>query len=142
MKCGEKCEKWGKNHRCPEKISLHVLEELLEAIQLDSVTDSAVEDTNDEEEVFTLSSFAVVGVQGRKTIKLTGLVNNQEILILVDSRSSCTFISEKAAASLKCDITSSGTSNCYCSQWSATHNQQAGVQLHLVVSGAHIHTCC
>ena len=29
MKCGEK---WGKNHKCPEKVAMHVLEEFLEAV--------------------------------------------------------------------------------------------------------------
>jgi len=50
-----------------------------------------------------------VGVQGRKTIKLTGLVNKQEILILVGSGSSCTFINEQTATQLKCPVTTGPT---------------------------------
>ena len=59
-----------------------------------------------EDEVFSLSQAATVGVQGRKTIKLTGLVNGQEILILIDSGSSSSFLSQKTADTLKCDLTS------------------------------------
>jgi hypothetical protein len=33
MKCGEK---WGRNHKCPDKIALHVLEEYLELLSEDS----------------------------------------------------------------------------------------------------------
>ena len=50
-------------------------------------------------------NFAAAGVQGKKTIKLTGLVNNQQILILLDSGSSCTFISEKAVDTLRLAVT-------------------------------------
>ena len=52
-----------------------------------------------------LSNFAAAGVQGKKTIKLTGLVNNQQILILLDSGSSCTFISEKSVDTLRLAVT-------------------------------------
>ena len=31
MKCGEK---WGRNHKCPEKVALHVLEQLQETLYL------------------------------------------------------------------------------------------------------------
>jgi len=59
-----------------------------------------------EDEVFSLSQAAIVGVQGRKTIKITGLVNSQEILILIDSGSSSSFLSEKTVDTLKCALTS------------------------------------
>ena len=59
-----------------------------------------------EDEVFSLSQAATVGVQGRKTIKIIGLVNSQEILILIDSGSSSSFLSQKTADTLKCDLTS------------------------------------
>lgn len=92
MKCGEK---WSRQHKCPEKVSLRVLEELLQVI--------SPEDEEDEQ-IYQLSNSAAEGVQGRKTIKLHGLVNNQEILILIDSGSSCTFISEQTAKSLQCTV--------------------------------------
>jgi hypothetical protein len=108
MKCGEK---WNKQHRCPDKVALHVLEEVLDALQHASSGDDSKEGSSDEEEdqVFQLSSCAAEGVQGKKTIKLSGLVNNQEILILIDSGSSCTFINEKTAAKLSCTVTPAST---------------------------------
>jgi predicted aspartyl protease len=106
MKCGEK---WGRNHKCPEKVALHVLEEVMEAVQPDTTTeevsDTTTEDSSDEKQVFALSNFVAAEVQGKKTIKLTGLVNNQQILILIDSGSSCTFISEKAVDTLRLAVT-------------------------------------
>lgn len=106
MKCGEK---WGRNHKCPEKVALHVLEEVMEAVQPDTTTeevsDTTTEDSSDEEQVFALSNFVAAEVQGKKTIKLTGLVNNQQILIIIDSGSSCTFISEKAVDTLRLAVT-------------------------------------
>lgn len=92
--------------KCPEKIALHVLEEFLEAVQADQPVDiSSDESSEEEEEVFSLSQCAAAGVQGRKNIKLSGLVNKQEILILIDSGSFCTFLSDKAVKALNCSVT-------------------------------------
>lgn len=55
----------------------------------DSGTDSS---DSSEDEIFSLSHCASVSVQGKKTIKLHALVNNQELLVLIDSGSSSTFI--------------------------------------------------
>ena len=103
MKCGEK---WGRNHKCPEKILLQVLEEFMEILPEDPPSDHSSAVSSDDEQVFALSQCAAVGVQGKKTIKINGLVNNQEILILIDSGSSSTFINESIAAALKCIISS------------------------------------
>ena len=81
MKCGEK---WGRNHKCPEKVSLHILEEVMDLLPEASKFEPTSDESSDDE-VFSLSQAATVGVQGRKTIKITGLVNSQEILILIDS---------------------------------------------------------
>jgi hypothetical protein len=102
MTCGEK---WGKNHKCPDKIDLHVLEELMDALQPDPTKDdSSYASTEEEDEIFSLSHCAFEGNQGKKTIKLSGLVNHQEILILIDFGSSCTFLSEQAATTLQCAV--------------------------------------
>lgn len=106
MKCGEK---WSKQHKCPEKVSMHVLEEVLAALQFEEgvktvTTDSSDDEDEDEQQIFQLSHSAAEGIQGRKTIQLCGLVNNQEILILIDSGSSCTVISESAVGTLQCSV--------------------------------------
>ncbi|KAG2611110.1 hypothetical protein PVAP13_4KG140105 [Panicum virgatum] len=87
FKCGAK---YGPNHRCPEHVPLHVLEELFEVIQVDQ------EDAHSE--------WAAQGVMGKKTIRLQGLIGGKEVLILVDSGSSANFISESLAQQLKCPL--------------------------------------
>ena len=100
MKCGEK---WGRNHKCPDKVALHVLEEFMELLSDDSAPDQNDLDSSDEEEaVFALSQSAEVGVSGKKTIKLHGIIKDQQLLILIYSGSTCTFISSKTANALNC----------------------------------------
>ena len=100
MKCGEK---WGRNHKCPDKVALHVLEEFVELILDENPTEQNTSDSSDEDEVvFALSQSATVGVPGKKTIKLHGIVKDQELLILIDLGSTCTFISTKTATALNC----------------------------------------
>jgi len=100
MKCGEK---WGRNHKCPDKVALHVLEEFIELLSDDSVPDQNALDSSDEDEaVFALSQSTAVGVSGKKIIKLHGIVKDQQLLILIDSGSTCTFISTKTATALNC----------------------------------------
>lgn len=104
MKCDEK---WGKQHKCPDKISMHVLEEFLDIIQPEQQGSYSTDESSEaeDEDVFVLSQCANEGVQGKKTIKISGIVNQQEILILIDSGSSCTFLSDKAAKLLNCQVT-------------------------------------
>lgn len=50
MKCGEK---WGSRHKCPRNVPLHILEELMEVLQLEG-DDTEISDgdsKNSEEEV-------------------------------------------------------------------------------------------
>jgi hypothetical protein len=63
----------------------------------DSVSNSS------DEEILALSAEAIAGVQGKKTMKLQGMINNIEILILVDSGSTSTFISTNMANKLSYD---------------------------------------
>ena len=56
FKCGEK---WSPGHTCPAQVSLHVLEELLEAMDLTTVVeeeDTDVDIADDEQEVLALQS--------------------------------------------------------------------------------------
>jgi len=54
MKCGEK---WNKQHKCPKKISLQVLQEVLDVIETAASTDDDTDQSTDSEhdEVFQLS---------------------------------------------------------------------------------------
>ncbi|WVZ81498.1 hypothetical protein U9M48_028869 [Paspalum notatum var. saurae] len=99
FKCGGK---WGLNHACPKQIPLHVVEELLEVFQLGetSTSDPGEEEDPTEEVVLSVTSPPHVG-STRKTMKLLGHIGKHQVLILVDSGSVGTFISEQLVSRLK-----------------------------------------
>lgn len=93
FKCGEK---FGLGHKCPKSVQIHVLEELLEVLQLqEDETEDGIEGEESSEEELVLSECALAGTMGKRSIRLQGLVQNQEVLILVDSGSSNSFIAKK-----------------------------------------------
>ena len=53
--CMKSGEKWGRNHKCPEKISLQVLEEFMEILPKDPPSDHSSAVSSDDEQVFALS---------------------------------------------------------------------------------------
>jgi hypothetical protein len=98
--CGEK---WtGRTHKCSEQVPIHILHEIMELLQTDPVVDS---DSSDAEE--ETSEDCVMAVQEdqpttlrslkRRTMRFRGYVGKQELLILLDSGSAGTFISEEVA---------------------------------------------
>lgn len=100
MKCGEQ---YSPQHRCPKQIPLHVMEEVLDVLQLDGSNegdnDGSIHDS--DEELLSLSQHAVEGLQVKKTMRFQGLIGNCELLILVDSGSSTTFIAEELVQQLQ-----------------------------------------
>lgn len=101
MKCGEK---WGKNHKCPTQIPLHILEEILEAVNPPEDYEEDKETGSSDEELFTLSFVAVEGIQGKITMMLQGMVKNKELLLLIDLGSSRPFISQKDVQALQYSV--------------------------------------
>lgn len=73
-KCGAK---WGPQHSCPDYVPMHVVEELWQMI---------------------ISVNAVNGTSAGKTIKLKCSIGKVEAIVLLDSGSSHSFISEQVAA--------------------------------------------
>lgn len=77
FKCGEK---FGPGHKCPTSIQIHVIEELLSALQLPDNSDEAParEDSDapsdTEETVMKLSIQAVSGTSCKESIKLQGMI--------------------------------------------------------------------
>ena len=98
-KCGVK---WGPGHKCAPTVDLHVVEELWQMLQnpnhLPQVDPN--EDSDSSDELMALSAYAVAGIEAPKTIRLIGNLQGLKPLILLDSGSSSTFISEQMAALL------------------------------------------
>ncbi|KAK1609631.1 hypothetical protein QYE76_033304 [Lolium multiflorum] len=101
FKCGEK---WGHDHTCPQTVQLHVVEELLSLLSQEELTGiDSTESSSDEPEVIcSVSLHALTGstsdVPG--VIQLQAFIEKHEILILVDSGSSTSFINQQLAQGL------------------------------------------
>ncbi|PVH66942.1 hypothetical protein PAHAL_1G390100 [Panicum hallii] len=98
-KCGEK---WGHNHKCPPQVSLHVIEELFDALEQSEESDSVDSDEDMvHETVMAVSGTPVNQPAKRRTIKLQGKIGDHDVLILVDSGSVGTFLSEQLVTKLR-----------------------------------------
>lgn len=104
-----KCEgKFSPSHKCVDKVSLHVLEELMGAFQVDSASAKDQDQTpssDSETELMSLSEDAMYGTSVRKTFKLQGFVGKTTIPILIDCGSSHNIITEQLAKKHKLDQT-------------------------------------
>jgi len=106
--CGDK---WtGRTHKCPDKVPLHVIQEVLELFHIDPNSES---DTSDIDPDSTTD--CVLSVQDlpseklkkrRKTMRFKGLVGKQELLILLDSGSAGTFVSQAVAQQFQSSVQS------------------------------------
>lgn len=104
FRCGDKYEP---NHQCAKKAEVHALtmedhqaeisEEVLELMELQDLANA---------QELSLSLNAVSGSDNEGTIRIRALVQNQVMLLLVDSGSSHTFINEKFVQRLQCPRTS------------------------------------
>jgi hypothetical protein len=75
------------------------VEELLELLQAEQ--DALQSDDSDDDLLMSISKLAVSGATTSSTIRLVGMIRDQEVLILVDSGSSHCFISEGVVEKLK-----------------------------------------
>ncbi|XP_066317156.1 uncharacterized protein [Miscanthus floridulus] len=99
FKCGAK---WSHTHKCPAQVPLHVLEEILDALEpeeSDSSTDTVEEE--EEETVLAVSQFESAEKIKRRTMRICGTIGKLNILILIDSGSVGTFISTQLAQQLQ-----------------------------------------
>lgn len=99
--CGEK---WSKNHKCPDKIPLHVIEELMEILPIsDGMEEDGSDSASDNDDLMLLAATSSQNTAQKKhTIRLQGAVGKHDILILIDSGSVASFISTDLAAKLQC----------------------------------------
>ncbi|XP_012702297.1 uncharacterized protein LOC105914588 [Setaria italica] len=105
--CFKYREKFGPNHKCPDNVSLHIVEEMWEALQLDQEGQETLtsDNSSDSDEILmNLSKVAQEGTTHKKTMRLMGTIHNQKVLILIDSSSSNTFISKKMVQYLGCPM--------------------------------------
>lgn len=98
FKCGEK---WSHNHKCPPQVSIHVIEELLDALEQSEDTSEHLSDIEEVDTVMAINSISLQSKHKRRTMKLYGKVGHQDVLILVDSGSVGSFISDKLASKLQ-----------------------------------------
>lgn len=64
---------------------------------VESDTNDATPDEPETEELLAISREAVLGIESPKTMRLQGLIQRHEVLMLVDSGSTHSFISEQLA---------------------------------------------
>jgi len=99
--CGEK---WDKKHKCPEQVSISVIQELLELFQLEDSSDLTSSDNEDDQSVMAVTPLppapAVAVPRKRRTMRFRDFIGKLELLILLDSGSAGTFISQDVATSL------------------------------------------
>lgn len=106
FKCGKK---WSPAHKCPPHVSLHVLEEILDAldtVECNEDLDSEEEAVSDEQEVLAVQSTPVHQKAHKQTLKLLAQIGKHQVLILVDSGSVGTFVSQQLVQHLKLSTTS------------------------------------
>lgn len=97
-------EKWSPTHKCASSVQLHAVQEIFSLLMnedSDSLEHSvAVEETLDQS-LMAISLQAIQGSEHSGSMRMLGYVQGFEVLILVDSGSSASFISSKVAVSLQ-----------------------------------------
>ncbi|CAO2192037.1 unnamed protein product [Urochloa humidicola] len=105
--CDKCAEKWHPGHKCSPMVQLHIVQELFELFTtedhytIDAPSSSATSVHSQEQLYMAVSREAVSGTDGPRTMKLHGSIQNFSMLILLDSGSSHTFVSQKFASQLQ-----------------------------------------
>jgi hypothetical protein len=103
--CGEK---YSRSHKCPDKVPLHVIEELLEVLQIQSSADDSDDSSSDSETetpsgaVMVLGKSSLSAASRKKSFQLHGTIGKHHLLILIDSGSVSSFISAELVEKLQC----------------------------------------
>jgi hypothetical protein len=98
----EKCaEKWHHGHTCSATVQLHVLQEVWDLLSDTPVSDAAGATNSTEESILmSLSPEAVSGSSTKRSMQFIGHMCQQDILILVDSGSTNSFINQTTVLKL------------------------------------------
>jgi hypothetical protein len=97
-KCGLQ---YSRGHRCADSVQLHVMEELWQLLPVLDQDESANSDDSVELNNIVLSQAAVTGNTAPKTIQMVGHIQGLELLVLIDSGSSHSFVSSQVAVNLQ-----------------------------------------
>jgi hypothetical protein len=95
FKCGER---WSHSHRCSTAVPLHVVEEMWELATKEEDIAEGTEENNgggieqSPDSIHAISTAAVDGSEGIQTIRLWASVHCQQVLVLVDSGSTASFL--------------------------------------------------
>lgn len=90
------------SHKCSKTVPIHVIEELMEVLQVyssDSEKDGKTASSSDES-FMHISQCALAGTAHAKSIRLQGTVHGKLVLILIDSGSCGSFINSKTMEQL------------------------------------------
>ena len=96
-------DKWGLNQKCVVVILLNLVEQFWKMLpkKSENKVTSANENKSDSfKELMAISQQAINGTEGNSTMRLSGYLSHCEVLLLVDSRSSHSFIREQLAVSI------------------------------------------
>lgn len=98
--CGEK---WSKDHKCSTSVQLHMVQELVSLLQDESNSSEQVEVQDEKEDLIAMaiSQHAASGTEAAHSIRLRGWIQETELLMLIDSGSTNSFIDEQVAMKLK-----------------------------------------
>lgn len=100
FKCGDK---WNLAHKCSNTVSLNLVEELWQLLSDDedsSPPDTARLSTDSGEDLMELSLAAIQGTACVQTVLMEGKINQRSVVLLIDSGSSCSFVSHSLASML------------------------------------------
>jgi hypothetical protein len=100
FRCGDKFQP---GHKCNKTVPLHMVEELIDLLHVNS-SDSDQEEnhsSSSEDSLMYISQCALAGTTHNKSIRLRGTLQGKQVLILIDSGSCGSFISAATVAHLK-----------------------------------------
>jgi hypothetical protein len=101
--CDRCAEKWIPGHHCASTVQLHAIQELWELMSdedsLDTYSVSFADDQSAQICV-VVSKAAVSGIESPRSMRLMGSIQGHDMLILVDSGSSHSFLSSKLVGQL------------------------------------------
>lgn len=144
FKCGGK---WSTTHTCPDSVPLHVLEELWDAVDLANSDDVDTEQTDTmtvEDSVFSVQTTDRSKKGRHQTLKLLARIGKHQVLVLVDSGSIGTFISEHLVQTLGLQTNACQTATFKAADGGQLHcdkqvaSLQWGVQGHKFISNARV----